>query len=164
MNSLITLAYFVMSKSFSLIVHTNYQMTVILSREISSGLSPMSCVQTLQTCLAATCLLVWSHESGQDLTSRVRELMRILIFSQLTCGASLFFFLSWWDTESRQAHACDRAATEIRKNTVDTELLLYVSSLCSGSCHWGGYRTQREYVDEIDLNPSPSPSPLDFRL
>ena len=67
-------------------------MTVILSREISSGLSPMSCVQTLQTCLAATCLLVWSPESGQDLTSRVRELMRILIFSQLTCGASLFFF------------------------------------------------------------------------
>ena len=80
MNSLITLAYFVMSKSFSLIVHINYQMTVILSREISSGLSPMSCVQTLQTCLAATCLLVWSHESGQDLTSRVRELVALLYF------------------------------------------------------------------------------------
>ena len=83
-----------MSKSFLLIDHINYQMTIILSREISSGLSLMSCVQTLQTCLAATCLPVWSHESGQDLTSRVRELMRILIFSQLTCGASLFFFLN----------------------------------------------------------------------
>ena len=92
MNSLITLAYFVMSKSFSLIVHTNYQMTVILSREISSGLSPMSCVQTLQTCLAATCLLVWSPESGQDLTSRVRELMRILIFSQLILWRFSIFF------------------------------------------------------------------------
>ena len=55
-------------------------MTVVLSREISSGLSPMSCVQTLQTCLAVTCLLVWSHESGQDLTSRVRELVALLYF------------------------------------------------------------------------------------
>ena len=92
MNFLITLAYFVMSKSFSLIVHIKYQMTVLVSREISSGLSPMSCVQTLQTCLAATCLLVWSPESGQDLTSRVRELMTILIFSQLILWRFSIFF------------------------------------------------------------------------
>ena len=93
-----------MSKSFLLIDHINYQMTIILSREISSGLSPMSCVQTLQTCLAATCLLVSCGVLSQARISHLvlENWWEFSSSRSLTCGASLFFFHNNGNPEEKE--------------------------------------------------------------